>query len=101
METDCTDARDQPMATMLSMIAAVFTLGYMAPWMVAAARGKSDHMTVFWLNLLLGWTVVGWIVALAKAAGPHGQTGDPTPGRPGEGEGPASTSPTAGYTDRA
>ena len=59
------------MATLLSMVAVVFTLGYMAPWMVAAARGKSDHMTVFWLNLLLGWTVVGWVVALVKAAGPH------------------------------
>ena len=59
------------MATLLSMIAAVFTLGYMAPWMVAAARGKPDHMAVFWLNLLVGWTVVGWIVAMVKAAAPH------------------------------
>lgn len=59
------------MATLLSMIAAVFTLGYLAPWMVAAARGKSNHMAIFWLNLLLGWTVVGWIVAMVKAAQPH------------------------------
>ena len=71
MGADLTDQRDQPMATLLSMIAAVFTLGYMAPWMVAAARGKSNHVTVFWLNLLLGWTVVGWIVAMVKAAAPH------------------------------
>jgi Superinfection immunity protein len=71
MGAELTDQRDQPMATLLSMIAAVFTLGYMAPWMVAAARGKSNHMAVFWLNLLLGWTVVGWIVAMVKAAAPH------------------------------
>lgn len=71
MDADLTDQRDQPMATLLSMIAAVFTVGYMAPWMVAAARGKSNHMAVFWLNLLLGWTVVGWIVAMFKAAQPH------------------------------
>ena len=71
MDADLTDQRDQPMATLLSMIAAVFTLGYMAPWVVAAARGKSNHTAVFGLNLLLGWTVVGWIVAMGKAAGPH------------------------------
>jgi hypothetical protein len=71
MSADLIDQRDQPMATLLAMIAAVFTLGYMAPWMVAAARGKSNHMTVFWLNLLAGWTVVGWIVAMVKAVAPH------------------------------
>ena len=71
MDAGITDQRDQPMATLLSMIAAVFTVGYMAPWMIAAARGKSNHITVLWVNLLLGWTVVGWIVALVMAAGPH------------------------------
>jgi Superinfection immunity protein len=71
MDDGLTDQRDRPMATLLAMIAAVFTLGYMAPWMVAAARGRSNHLTVFWLNLLLGWTVVGWIVAMVKAASPH------------------------------
>jgi hypothetical protein len=71
MDGSDTDARDQPIATLLALIAAVFTMGYMAPWMVAAARGKSNHMAVFWLNLLLGWTVVGWIFALFKAARPH------------------------------
>ena len=28
-------------------------------------------MTALGLNLLLGWTVVGWVVALVKAAGPR------------------------------
>ena len=27
--------------------------------------------TVFWLNLLIGWTVLGWILAMVKAAAPH------------------------------
>jgi hypothetical protein len=69
--SDRTVQRSQPTATLLAMVAAVFTLGCMAPWMVAAARGKPDHLSVFWLNLLLGWTVIGWIVAVVKAASPH------------------------------
>ena len=72
MSASSSDPRDQPVATLVSMLAAVFTLGYLAPWMVAAARGKSNHLTVLWVNLLLGWTVVGWVVALVMASRPHG-----------------------------
>jgi TM2 domain-containing membrane protein YozV len=25
------------------------------------------HWAVFWVNLLLGWTIIGWIVALIMA----------------------------------
>ncbi|CAB5001001.1 unannotated protein [freshwater metagenome] len=35
----------------------------MLPWALAAVRDV-PHWGVFWLNLLLGWTVIGWIVAL-------------------------------------
>ena len=66
-----TDRRDQPMATLLALLAAVFTAGYMAPWLVAAARGKSNHLTVGVVNFLLGWTVIGWVIALIMAFGPH------------------------------
>ena len=70
-----TDQRDRPMATLLALIAAVFTLGYMLPWMIAAARGKSNHWGVFWLNLLLGWTVIGWVAALVMSVLPHRAVG--------------------------
>jgi hypothetical protein len=69
------DQREQPMATLLSLIAAVFTLGYMLPWMIAAARGKSNHWRVFWVNVLLGWTIVGWVAALVMSVRPHGIVG--------------------------
>ena len=53
------------------MIAAVFTVGYMLPWMIAAARGKSNHWGIFWLNLLLGWTIIGWVGAFVMSVLPH------------------------------
>lgn len=66
-----TDQRDQPAATMFALLVTVFTLGYMLPWMVAAARGKANHWGVFWLNLLLGWTIIGWVGALVMSVLPH------------------------------
>jgi len=50
----------------VSIIVAILTAGYMLPWAIAAVRDV-PHWSVFWVNLLLGWTVVGWIVALVMA----------------------------------
>ncbi|MEK9665133.1 MAG: superinfection immunity protein [Candidatus Nanopelagicales bacterium] len=50
----------------VSIIVAILTGGYMAPWAVAAVRDV-PHWAVFWVNLLLGWTIIGWIVALVMA----------------------------------
>lgn len=66
-----TDKKGRPIAATLSIIVAVLSLGYMLPWMIAALRGKSNHWSIFLLNLLAGWTVIGWIVSLAMAAGSH------------------------------
>jgi hypothetical protein len=46
---------------------AVLTLGYLAPWAVAAGRGRSDTTRIGALNLLAGWTVIGWVAALDLA----------------------------------
>lgn len=43
----------------------------MLPWAVAATRGKSNATAVALINLLLGWTLIGWIVALVMACGAH------------------------------
>src|SRR5690625_7437387 len=50
-------------------ILAIFTALYMLPWAIAATRGKSNHSSVGLFNLLLGWSVVGWIVALIMSCG--------------------------------
>ena len=50
----------------VAIVVAVVTGGYMAPWAVAAVRDVR-HWSVFWINLLLGWTIIGWIVALVMS----------------------------------
>lgn len=47
----------------ISIVVAIITAGYMLPWMIATIRDV-PHWLVFWINLLLGWTIIGWIVAL-------------------------------------
>ena len=66
-----TDQKARPVSAVIAVLVAVLTAGYMLPWMIAALRGKSNHWGVFWLNLLLGWTVVGWVVALVMSVLPH------------------------------
>ena len=41
---------------------------YFIPWYVAAVRNVPNRGSVAVINLLLGWTLVGWVVALAMAA---------------------------------
>jgi hypothetical protein len=42
-------------------------LFYFLPSIIAAARSKQDLVSILVLNLLLGWTAVGWVVALVWA----------------------------------
>ena len=41
---------------------------YFLPAIVATQRKHPNHVAIFLLNLLLGWTVFGWIVALVWSA---------------------------------
>ena len=53
------------------------TLGiflYLLPSIIASARNLPRSNGVFVLNLFLGWTVVGWVVAMVMACRP-----EPTP----------------------
>lgn len=47
----------------VAVIVAILTVGYMLPWAIAAVRDV-PHWGVFWVNLLLGWTIIGWVIAL-------------------------------------
>jgi len=66
-----TDRKGRPVSAIVAIVVAILTGGYMLPWAIAAVRGTANSWTVFWVNLLLGWTVVGWIVALWMAIREH------------------------------
>jgi hypothetical protein len=40
---------------------------YFLPSILALARNKRDTVSIFVLNFLLGWTAIGWVVALVWA----------------------------------
>jgi hypothetical protein len=40
---------------------------YFLPSIVALARGKRDIAGIILLNCFLGWTMIGWVVALVWA----------------------------------
>ena len=70
-----TDKKSRPVSATVSIVLAVLSVGYMLPWMIAALRGKSNHWAVMVLNLLLGWTLIGWVVALVMAVNSHNIVG--------------------------
>jgi Superinfection immunity protein len=40
---------------------------YFLPSIIAFARSKRDATSIFVLNFLLGWTLIGWVIALVWA----------------------------------
>lgn len=36
---------------------------YMVPSLVAIFRGHKDVVSILLINILLGWTMVGWLIA--------------------------------------
>ena len=40
---------------------------YFLPSIIALARSKRDTAAIVLLNLFLGWTLIGWVVALVWA----------------------------------
>ena len=52
-----------------ALIMLVLVLFYFLPTLAAWNRHAGRAGSVFVLNLFLGWTFIGWIVALAIAAG--------------------------------
>lgn len=59
---------------MLKIIEGAMFIGavmlYLAPSMIADAREREDAFAVTMVNILLGWTVIGWFAALIWARHP-------------------------------
>jgi Superinfection immunity protein len=49
------------------VVAMIFAL-YFLPTIIGAIRKVPNVASVFVINLFLGWTLIGWVVALAMAA---------------------------------
>jgi uncharacterized membrane protein YqaE (UPF0057 family) len=39
-------------------------MAYFLPSIIATSKKRKNTTAIFTLNLLLGWTLIGWIVAL-------------------------------------
>jgi hypothetical protein len=71
----------EAIVVMVMVLLALFA--YFLPTVLAEARGHQNTGMIFLTNLLLGWTILGWIGALAWAAtavqprkpGPRGPKG--------------------------
>ena len=50
------------------IILVFFIALYFIPYLIAKLRKIKNSMSVFWLNLFLGWTVIGYFVLLFYAA---------------------------------
>ncbi len=53
----------------VAWICAVLTGLYLLPWAVSATRNRTNVGATALVNLFLGWTLVGWVVALVMACG--------------------------------
>lgn len=47
----------------------VFAAIYIAPLLIATYRNHNNRLQIALLDILLGWTVIGWAVALIWAVG--------------------------------
>ena len=66
-----TNQRTNSAEVAVAWVLTVLSGGYFLPWAIAATRGKANSGAIAVVDLLLGWTVVGWVVALVMACGPH------------------------------
>ncbi len=51
----------------LAVIAVLSFIAYWVPWFIAWRRHVPNTGAVFVINLFAGWTLIGWVVALAMA----------------------------------
>jgi hypothetical protein len=51
--------------TVLGLLAVILIFSlYFLPTLIAFLRQHKNKLAIFLLNLLLGWTVLGWVISL-------------------------------------
>jgi hypothetical protein len=66
-------------AVFLVIVWIISFIAYWIPTAVAFFRGVPNKASVLVINLFLGWTIIGWVVALAMAVRSHQQYPPPYP----------------------
>lgn len=51
----------------LAIGAGIYAFLYLLPTLIASERHAKNSSAIFLINLLLGWTVIGWFAALLWA----------------------------------
>lgn len=59
--------KENGMAAGLFLLGLVAVVVYFVPAAVGFARRKENRFAIFLLNLFLGWSLLGWVVALVWA----------------------------------
>jgi hypothetical protein len=57
-----------PAELLLSLFFGLPLVLYFLPSIIAVARQKRNTLSIFLLNLFLGWTLIGWVLALVWSA---------------------------------
>jgi hypothetical protein len=55
------------MRLFFAILIAILSLFYFLPFAVAFNRKRANTGAIFALNLFLGWSLIGWVVALVWA----------------------------------
>ena len=55
------------MRIFLAWVISIFTLGYLLPTGISIGRKRTNTVAIFVLNLFLGWSIIGWVIALIWA----------------------------------
>lgn len=53
----------------IAWVCAALSVAYLLPWAIAATRNRSNVAAIALINLFLGWSLIGWVVALVMACG--------------------------------
>ena len=51
----------------IALNATLFALGYLIPTFIVLTRQRDQRLKLFLVNLLTGWTLIGWMVAFIWA----------------------------------
>ena len=71
LASDPHSAPNQAVVLLAGLIALTVLALYLLPSIFGAARGVADVAQVVTMNVLLGWTLFGWVMAMVMAVGPR------------------------------